>query len=104
MYPYGRMAYVGGGFGAGIHNIAEAAVYGVPVIFGPNYHRFKEARDLISLRGGFTVSEPQTFKRLMDKFLLDSAYLKSSGDIAVRYIESHAGATKKILAHLFEIK
>lgn len=104
MYPYGRMAYVGGGFGAGIHNIAEAAVYGVPVIFGPNYHRFKEARDLISLRGGFTVSEPQTFKRLMDKFLLDSAYLKSSGDIAVRYIESHAGATKKILAHLFDIK
>lgn len=60
LYHYGTVAYIGGGFGAGIHNINEAAVYGMPVVFGPKHQKFKEASDLITIGGGFEVKDKES--------------------------------------------
>ena len=75
IYSYGDIAYVGGGFGVGIHNINEAAVYGMPVLFGPNYHKFKEAYDLIEAKGAFTFSDIVRFEGILSRLLPDSEYL-----------------------------
>lgn len=100
-YRYADMAYVGGGFGAGLHNINEAAVYGIPVIFGPNNHKFIEARELKAAGGGFEVNSSSDFSRSADKLLSDAALCKTSGEAAGRYIASKLGATDKIFAQLF---
>lgn len=97
IYRYGTIAYIGGGFGVGIHNTLEAAVYGIPVLFGPRYHKFKEARDLISVGGGFAVSSRQAFARKMDELLASRSVLGIAGSCAGRFVSSHAGATDKIL-------
>lgn len=96
LYRYGQLAMVGGGFGSGIHNINEAAVYGIPVIFGPNYGKFSEAKDLIACGGSFTVSTADEFTSVMDHLLSDSEHLSRSGTIAEQYIKSHLGATQLI--------
>ncbi len=96
LYRYGQIAMVGGGFGAGIHNINEAAVYGMPVIFGPNYHKFSEAKDLIACGGGFAVSTADEFRSVMDRLLSDTDELRRAGSIAEHYIQSHLGATQLI--------
>ena len=67
IYRYGDIAYIGGGFGAGIHNVPEAAVYGIPVIFGPNYKKFKEACNLIENGGSFTISSKEEYEELMQR-------------------------------------
>lgn len=100
-YGYADAAYVGGGFGAGIHNVNEAAVYGIPVIFGPNYYKFKEAYELIECGGGFTISGKTDFNGIADRLLADEEYLKHSGDAAGGYIKSHLGATRQIFSHIF---
>ncbi len=97
IYRYGTIAYIGGGFGVGIHNTLEAAVYGIPVLFGPRYHKFKEARDLISVGGGFAVSSRQAFARKMDELLASRSVLGIAGSCAGRFVSSHAGATDEIL-------
>ncbi len=97
IYRYGTIAYIGGGFGVGIHNTLEAAVYGIPVLFGPRYHKFKEARDLISVGGGFAVSSRQAFARKMDELLASRSVLSAAGSCAGRFVSSHAGATDEIL-------
>ena len=96
LYRYGQVAMIGGGFGAGIHNLNEAAVYGIPVIFGPNYSKFSEAKDLIACGGGFTVSNATQFRAVMDRLLSDSSELHRAGSIAEHYIQSHLGATQLI--------
>lgn len=101
LYRYGQIAYVGGGFGAGIHNINEAAVYGVPVIFGPNHGKFQEAADLIACQGGFAISNKEQFAQVMDRLLADADQLRRSGEAAGRYIQSHLGATQLIYDRLF---
>ena len=85
-YRFATVAYVGGGFGVGIHNINEAAVYGIPVVFGPKYGKFKEARDLIALEGAFTVSGGDEYALVMNRLLSDGEYLKKHGEIAGGYI------------------
>ncbi len=95
-YRYADAAFVGGGYGVGIHNINEAAVYGIPVMFGPNFHKFKEAHDLIHSEGAFVVNDADDFKTLMDKFTSDGEYLREHGDKAKEYILSQLGATKRI--------
>lgn len=100
-YRFATTAYVGGGFGAGIHNINEAAVYGIPVVFGPNYGKFKEARDLIAIEGAFAIADGKGFAQIMERLLNDGAYLKEHGEIAGRYIKEHLGATRRIYARLF---
>ena len=100
IYRYGEIAYIGGGFGTGIHNTVEAAVYGVPVIFGPNYQRFMEAKDLIACGGAFSINDGNELKELLDKLLLDNNYLKDTGHKAGSYVSSRIGATDIILKHI----
>lgn len=93
IYRYGTVAYVGGGFGVGIHNTLEAAVYGMPVVFGPNYHKFREARQLIECRGGFSVKNYKTLKKTLDEAFEHS---KEYGENAKNYVQGNKGATDVI--------
>lgn len=74
IYHYGDVAYVGGGFGAGIHNVLEAAVWGIPVVFGPNNKRFAEAQGLLASGGGFEIDNYEKFALIMDRFCSDKAF------------------------------
>lgn len=98
LYQYGTIAYIGGGFGKGIHNILEAATFGLPVVFGPNYQRFKEAADLVAQGGAWPISDYSGLKTVLHKLTADSEYLKTSGDKASTYVKSATGATLKILS------
>ena len=97
IYHYGQVAYVGGGFGVSIHNTVEAAVWGVPVIFGPNNQKFQEAQELKACQGGFEIGGAEDFARLMERLIADADYLKQSGNQAGNYVQGRAGATQKIL-------
>lgn len=97
IYRYGEISYVGGGFGVGIHNVLEAAVYGIPVIFGPNNKKFREAQHLLEQKGGFEINGYENFKQLMDKFLSDKACLQQAGKAAGDYVMNNAGALNKIM-------
>lgn len=96
LYRYATLAYVGGGFGVGIHNVPEAAVYGVPVFFGPNNQRFREARDLINEGGSFEVTSADDFQAQADHLLADERALAKSGQAAGDYIRRNSGATEAI--------
>lgn len=96
LYRYATLAYVGGGFGVGIHNVPEAAVYGVPVFFGPNNQRFREARDLINEGGSFEVTSADDFQEQADRLLADERALAKSGQAAGDYIRRNSGATEAI--------
>lgn len=102
IYRYGHTAYIGGGFGAGIHNINEAAVYGMPVVFGPRHQKFKEASDLISLKGGFEIDGRDSFEAVMERFINEPAYRKTCGNAAGKYIRDNLGATDIIFNDLFK--
>lgn len=96
LYRYATLAYVGGGFGVGIHNVPEAAVYGVPVFFGPNNQRFREARGLINEGGSFEVTSADDFQAQADRLLADERALAKSGQAAGDYIRRNSGATEAI--------
>ena len=98
IYHYGEIAYVGGGFGVGIHNVLEAAVWDVPVCFGPNNQKFQEAQGLKAAGGGFDFSTYEQFAGQMDLFLADREQLKAAGNSAGKYVQSLAGATEKVLS------
>jgi 3-deoxy-D-manno-octulosonic-acid transferase len=104
VYRYGNVAYIGGGFGRGIHNTLEAAVYGIPVIFGYNYQKFKEARDLISCEGGYSIDSREAFEQLMNKFLSDNQILVRAGNNAGNFVFQNIGATDKIMEKIFGAK
>ena len=97
VYHYGQVAYVGGGFGVGIHNVLEAAVWGMPVVFGPNNKHFQEAQGLIAAHGGFEVSNVDDLAQLMNRFETDSEMLQQSAQSAARYVEKLTGATQKVM-------
>lgn len=97
IYRYGDVAYIGGGFGVGIHNTLEAAVYGVPVIFGPKYHKFMEATQLIEAKGAFSIKTYDELSTLLNKFTEDENYLREIGTNAGYYVSSNAGATERIM-------
>lgn len=97
IYRYATFAYVGGGFGVGIHNVPEAAVYGVPVIIGPNNGKFREARELIENGGCREIRSEADFKQVADLFLSDKAALAEAGHAAGEYIRRNAGATALIM-------
>lgn len=99
IYKYGDVTYVGGGFGVGIHNVLEAAVWNKPVIFGPNHERFQEAMQLKAAGGGFAINDADDFKSVMGKFD-DGAYLTLASKNAGGYVRSKSGATKMILEHI----
>ena len=98
MYNYGDVAYVGGGFGVGIHNTLEAAVWNMPVIFGPNNKKFQEAQCLLKSGGGFEIHNFEEFEGLMNSMMNDEAFLKSAGEKAGAFVASLSGATDKVLA------
>ena len=100
IYRYGEISYIGGGFGVGIHNVLEAAVYGIPVIFGPNNKKFREAQHLLANKGGFEINGYEDFEQLMNKFLADEDYLKQSGQAAGDYVKGNAGAMDKIMNNI----
>ena len=101
IYRYGEISYIGGGFGVGIHNVLEAAVYGIPVIFGPNNKKFREAQHLLANKGGFEIHGSEDFEQLMNKFLNDEAYLGLSGKAAGDYVKGNAGAMELIMNQVF---
>ena len=100
VYSYGTIAWIGGGFGRGIHNILEAAAFGLPVLFGPNYQKFREAVDLIQLGGAFSISTPEEAAHLLKTLVEDENRLKESSIAASTYVNSQAGATEKILSEI----
>lgn len=100
IYRYGNIAYVGGGFGVGIHNVPEAAVYGVPVLIGPNNKGFREAQDLLQMGGCFEVNGSTLFNAVMDRLIKDKHLRTTRGGIGKDYIESNAGATETIFRTL----
>lgn len=102
IYRYGTVAYIGGGFGVGIHNTLEAATFGIPVIFGPKYKKFKEAVDLMDLGGGFSICSQEGFYQIIDQLFGEDAEksLLQSGDAAKKYVDNMCGATSLILNQL----
>ena len=104
IYRYGNMAYIGGGFGKGIHNILEAAVYGIPVIFGPNHQKFREAHELIAFAGGFAIENEAEFNAIANKLITDKDALEKASQNAKTYVTSNLGATKIIMENIFTPK
>ncbi|MDE6207792.1 MAG: 3-deoxy-D-manno-octulosonic acid transferase [Muribaculaceae bacterium] len=100
IYRYADTAYIGGGFGAGIHNINEAAVYGIPVAFGPRHEKFIEARELIAAGGGFEIKDAASFEATMQGLTSDSEHRHRAAIAAGQYIASKIGATDRICAEL----
>jgi 3-deoxy-D-manno-octulosonic-acid transferase len=99
VYQYGTIAFIGGGFGKGIHNILEAATFALPVIFGPKYEKFTEAKELIELGGAFSVGDVNELEKIMI-LLNDSNVLKTAAHISKYYVNSKVGATEKVLSFL----
>jgi len=97
IYHYGQVAYVGGGFGVGIHNLLEAAVWDVPVFFGPNNQKFQEAQGL-KKSGGLEIHGYDDFAQFMDRFSADAQYLNEQGRLAGQFVKGQAGATQKVLS------
>ena len=103
LYRYADLVYIGGGFGKGIHNTVEAAVYGVPIVFGPRYDKFREAKLLIEQGGAFPVGNAQEIFETFDTLLKDSQLRVRAGQASRDVVESQLGATEKILS-LLELK
>lgn len=102
VYRYADVTYVGGGFGVGIHNTLEAAVWDVPVIFGPNNKRFQEAQGLIACGGGCEIQSADDFYRIMQRFIEEPAAMTEAGHQAGAFVTQMTGATGKILADVFK--
>lgn len=98
IYRYASMAYVGGGFGVGIHNVPEAAVYGIPVIIGPNNKKFREAQALLRCGGCKEIAGAADFEQIMDAWLSDKEALATAGKAAGSYIADNAGAADRIFS------
>jgi 3-deoxy-D-manno-octulosonic-acid transferase len=104
LYHYGDIAYIGGGFGAGIHNTLEAAAFGLPVIFGPKYDKFKEAKDLIALQTGFSISNEAELKSTV-AFLTEDEQRRLSISKKIKdYVKEHTGATEMIMSYIHQTK
>ncbi|NVO19750.1 MAG: 3-deoxy-D-manno-octulosonic acid transferase [Bacteroidetes bacterium] len=97
LYRYGQIAYIGGGFGSGIHNTLEAAVYGMPVIFGPVHHKFQEANDLVELKGAFVIHNYSGLEKQLRRFNQDPELLADTSLVCSHYVSSRIGATGRIL-------
>ena len=100
VYSYADFAYVGGGFATGLHNTMEPAVFGIPIIIGPQYHGFKEAEDLVTKGGILSISDQDGFNELMRKLIENPAKAKEQGIINSAYINANVGAANRILDHI----
>lgn len=102
LYQYAGIAYIGGGFGAGIHNILEAVTFGKPVVFGPNYRKFQEAHDLLRLGGGFSYAEYPLLESTLDTLFHDAEKYRQAADTCNRYLQQNIGSTEIILTQIKE--
>jgi 3-deoxy-D-manno-octulosonic-acid transferase len=102
LYQYADVAYIGGGFGAGIHNTLEAAAFGMPVIFGPKYNKFKEARDLIELNAAFSINNQEELLSTAGRLMDDEQFRNGCATISKKYVEEHVGAKNTILNYIQE--
>jgi 3-deoxy-D-manno-octulosonic-acid transferase len=100
LYRYGNVAYIGGGFGSGIHNVLEAATYGLPVLFGPNYKKYQEAVDLINLGGAFGVNNKMEVEKILNKLISDNESLEKASSICKEYVDGNKGACQTIMDYL----
>lgn len=100
IYSYADIAYVGGGFATGLHNTLEPAVFGVPIVIGPQYHGFKEAEDLVELGGLLPITNSREFNDIIQELVNQSAKRKTVGEINATYITNNLGATQTITEHL----
>lgn len=96
LYQYGKIAHIGGGFKTGLHNTLEPIAFGLPVLFGPKYHKFEEARYLVEAGGGFVIEQQGDLAKIMEKLQQEAAYQSASAK-ALGYIQNNQGATQKIL-------
>ncbi len=103
LYQYGEIAYIGGGFGVGIHNTLEAATYGMPIVFGPNYHKFDEACNLVTLGAAFPINSYDDLGSIFDGLLNNKDRLKEAGKISRKFVEKNLGASSKITKKVFNI-
>ncbi len=104
LYRYGNVAYIGGGFGVGIHNILEAATFGLPVIFGPNYKKFKEAVDLTFEGGAISISNSDELANALNNLMNGKNELKKASEICRKYVAKNVGSTKLIIKKVFNIR
>jgi 3-deoxy-D-manno-octulosonic-acid transferase len=100
LYQYADVAFIGGGFGVGIHNTLEAAAFGLPVIFGPNYDKFKEAKDLISIKGGYSINDEPELKATVAYITEDIQRYNETCQVVKDYVKQNTGATKTIADHI----
>lgn len=100
IYQYAAVSYIGGGFNKGIHNTLEAAVYGKPVVFGPNYQKFREAVEMIEAGCAFPVENENDLYLIAQNFLRNETHLKAAGEKAKAYVSIHSGATKHIMDYV----
>ena len=103
IYSYANIAYVGGGFATGLHNTMEPAVFGVPIIIGPQFEGFKEAEDLVREGGIVPVSSKDSFSNLMNDFLTHPTTLQNKGKINSDYINSNKGASDLIMKYISKV-
>ena len=103
IYSYANIAYVGGGFATGLHNTMEPAVFGIPIIIGPQFGGFKEAEDLVSSGGIIPVSNQERFDKTMENLINDPISIRKIGDINSNYINANRGASNLVMKHLSKI-
>lgn len=102
LYHYADICYIGGGFGAGIHNTLEAAAHGKPVIFGPNYKKFMEAVDLINNGAGFSIKNAQELNAMVTTLMNDRGCRSNSSEKAFKLVQENSGASEKIITYIQE--
>ncbi len=100
LYQYAGMAYIGGGFGVGIHNTLEAAAFGKPVIFGPNYSKFEEAKQLIAIGAAISIHNTESFIAAIDQLYLNETNYFAACEKSRQFIASGKGASEKIIAKI----
>ncbi|WP_426585014.1 3-deoxy-D-manno-octulosonic acid transferase [Mucilaginibacter sp. R-33] len=100
LYAYADVAYIGGGFGVGIHNTLEAAAFGLPVIFGPNYQKFNEAKELIAIKAGFSISNETELKDIVDTLVNDEPFYNITRKKVFNYVKENVGATEMIMKYI----
>ncbi|NOR75725.1 MAG: 3-deoxy-D-manno-octulosonic acid transferase [Draconibacterium sp.] len=101
LYQHGSIAYIGGGFGVGIHNILEAATFGTPIVFGPNFKKFNEAKDLISNGGAFSITNYNELKNTFNRLISDKKLFNNSSKNSKNYVKKNVGSTKFIINKVF---
>ena len=103
LYGYSHVSYVGGGFtNDGVHNVPEAAVYGKPVLFGPNFQKYSEAIELIESGGGLSVSSPEEMKKQVSILLADEQVHRERSEASRNYVMKNTGAVEKIIQYIQE--